>query len=456
MSILQLLWFPFLLVLIYSCAVYYRSTFLKDAFYQKYFIPAMSLKIFGSLSLTLIYQFYYGYGDIFLYYQGGAIIFDGFGDSFSEGWKLLTDMQWMRYRSSAYSDFFHYYVTGANYNVMRITGVIALLGLNNLYAISLVFATFSFLGIWVMYTTFVKINPSLYKEFAIACFFLPSVFFWGSGILKDSITISALGWVFWGFYNIVIRRKNIILSAAAFALGSVVLMNIKYYILFSFLPALLYWAVNEYQASIRHRLVRVLSTPFFLFLAFALPMIGIVNLMGSTDLTLDRLVYQSLYQKEHLEYAGAGSAYSLGEFDESLSGLLTIAPKAIFLALFRPFIWEIRNPFMLLSALECLFFLYMTFRVFKEGFKNLAFITAFRKLPVVRFIMIFTLVFAAGVGLSSGNFGTLARYKIPFMPFYLAGLFMMISYIRKKRRSLIYSQVPRSKRLSLQTMPEEG
>lgn len=454
MAVLQFLWFPVLLILVFAGAFWYRSAFIKEPVYRKYFIPALALKIIGSLSLTLVYKYYYGYGDIFLYYQGGSIIFEGFSSSFSEGWKLLTDIDWMRFRSLKHSNIFHHYVMPSNYNVMRVTGIVALLGLNNLYAISLLFGTFSFFGMWAMFRTFIKIAPALHKEFAIACFFLPSVFFWGSGILKDSITISALGWVFWGFYNVVIKREKLVLSVMAFSLAAVTILNIKYYILFSFLPPMLYWAVNEYQATIKNKTIRVISTPFFLILAFTIPMFGIVNLMSSSDMTLDKLVYQSLYQKEHLAYSGAGSAYSLGEFDESLSGMLMIAPKSIFLALFRPFIWEVRNPLMLLSAFECMFFLYVTYKAIKEGLRDFLIVKALKQVPVSRALLVFTFVFAAGIGISSGNFGTLARYKIPFMPFYLAAIYMLLNYIRTSTSRINFSQGRQPEKRRLKTTPE--
>jgi hypothetical protein len=48
--------------------------------------------------------------------------------------------------------------------------------------------------------------------------------------------------------------------------------------------------------------------------------------------------------------------------------------------------------------------------------------------------MIFTLIFAYAIGLTSANFGTLVRYKIPCMPFYLMGLYM-IQYVAKRQKA---------------------
>jgi hypothetical protein len=46
------------------------------------------------------------------------------------------------------------------------------------------------------------------------------------------------------------------------------------------------------------------------------------------------------------------------------------------------------------------------------------------------FCIVFALIFSLAVGITSGNFGTLMRYKIPMMPFYYSAL--AIIYIKAK------------------------
>jgi hypothetical protein len=130
-----------------------------------------------------------------------------------------------------------------------------------------------------------------------------------------------------------------------------------------------------------------------------------------------------------------GSGYYLGEQDGSLGSMAKLAPKAIGTALFRPFIWEAHNPVMLLSALEAAFILLFTLRIFwKSGiFRTLSTIG---QNPVLVLCFIFSLVFAASVGITSGNFGTLVRYKIPMIPFYLGGLYILQSLAQKNKAKL--------------------
>jgi hypothetical protein len=93
-------------------------------------------------------------------------------------------------------------------------------------------------------------------------------------------------------------------------------------------------------------------------------------------------------------------------------------------ALFRPFIWEARNPVMFLSAVEAGFFLYFTLSIFWRTGVGRTF-SLIGKTPVLVLCFVFSLAFAASVGVTSNNFGTLVRYKIPMIPFFICGLYIL-------------------------------
>ena len=51
------------------------------------------------------------------------------------------------------------------------------------------------------------------------------------------------------------------------------------------------------------------------------------------------------------------------------------------------------------------------------------------------FVLFFSLAFAAAVGFSTYNFGSLVRYKIPLLPYY--GIALSLLYHYAKRRQAI-------------------
>ena len=145
---------------------------------------------------------------------------------------------------------------------------------------------------------------------------------------------------------------------------------------------------------------------------------------GDASYDIDNIGARSKKTADYLydiSVTSEGSAYKRGEQDGTIGGMVKLAPQAIVVSLFRPFLWEVRNPVMLLSSLEALFMLVFSLRILiRSGVgRTLALIV---RTPVLTLCFVFALIFAATVGIVSNNFGTLVRYKIPLLPFYVAGL----------------------------------
>ena len=75
-----------------------------------------------------------------------------------------------------------------------------------------------------------------------------------------------------------------------------------------------------------------------------------MGVYGDVDTAIQQaqVIQEDLLREEQY----GGNNYNLGQLDGSVGGLLSVAPVAIFTALFRPLFWEIGSPTMLLSALE--------------------------------------------------------------------------------------------------------
>jgi hypothetical protein len=128
---------------------------------------------------------------------------------------------------------------------------------------------------------------------------------------------------------------------------------------------------------------------------------------------------------------GEGSGYTLGELDGSWQSMIALAPQAINISLFRPYLWEVINPLMLLSAIEALIFLFLTLYTIWRVRWN---VFSYLQRPDILFCLVFAVIFAFAVGVSTFNFGTLSRYKIPMMPYYLLSLGMIQFYWKRDRK----------------------
>ncbi len=380
--------------------------------------------------MGLIYQFYYKGGDTFNYFHHATLIHSAFDHSFTTGWKLLMDNGGSKDPVIApyVAGMFWHEPNSAEFLVSRIAAFFGLLCFNSYAVISLFFTVASFSGVWAMYIAFAKIRPHVYKQLAWTLFYIPSLFFWGSGLLKDSLCLGALGWLFYALYRGAIQRQVLLKCSLIGIIAAYTLISIKVYILLCFLPAALLWVFNETHAQIKNKTARLLAKPLFIGLGAVIGFYAALNITkGDAKYDVDRIgerskitadyIYQQSVQQE-------GSAYHLGELDGTIGGMIKLAPMAIVTSLYRPFLWEAKNPVMVLSALEAFFFLVFTLRIFyRVGvFRTLSIITS---TPILLLCFIFSLTFAASVGVSTSNFGTLVRYKIPLIPFYLSALYIL-------------------------------
>jgi hypothetical protein len=428
---------PLFLIFIYVTAYFVRYI-VADRTVRKYFIPALTLKIFGAISLGFIYQYYYKGGDTFVYFhQGSRYIWEAFLDSPLKALKLIFAKGDYLPETLEYASKIIFYDDLPSYFVVRVAGLFDILTFHTYSATACLFAVASFSGLWAMYTAFYRMFPKLHMELAIAIFFIPSVFFWGSGILKDSITLGALGWATYAFYCIFIRKRNLILPLLILTLSFLIIYEIKIYILLCFVPALLIWLYLHYMSRVRNLVLKTMVFPVSLLILvgsgyLAVKRIGeenrrynLGNITQTAEATARWLTYVSAREE--------GSAYSLGDFDYSASGILKKTVPAIWVTLFRPYFWEAKNPVMALSALESFllfgFFLFVLLMVFRRG--NLSKIF---EQPVIAFCFFFTITFSFAVGISTYNFGSLVRYKIPMMPFFLIGLLLLLAYSKRRRK----------------------
>ncbi|GAA5033454.1 hypothetical protein GCM10011506_25760 [Marivirga lumbricoides] len=405
---------------------------------KKYFYPALLLKMIGAIGVGIIYQFYYGGGDTFTYFTHGAShIFDAFQDDFSKGIKLLTangewDPETYKYASRIWM-----YRDPNSYFIVRIVAVFGLITLNTYSSIALFFAFFSFWGLWLMYQRFYKIYPELKRHFAIAIFFIPTVFFWGSGILKDTITLGAVGFLVYAFMQIFFERKNILINSLIVLLSVYVIYSVKLYILLSLAPVLIFWFFIYRIERIPSMVVKILIAP--VLLAIGLFLAYFVALKAGEDnkkYALDKIAETAQVTAYDIRYytgKDAGSGYALGELDGTFGSMIRLAPQAVNVALFRPYIWEVSNPLMLLSAIEALFLFFLFARLlWRNKFSD---VMASVRTPIILFCLLFSIIFAFGVGISTYNFGTLSRYRIVMVPFFVMALFLLDFHASARRNA---------------------
>lgn len=441
-DIFDLLLSPFYIILVYFLANAYKNSKSRQPGkeYYKYFLPALFCKIIGGISLCLIYTYYYTEGgDATNYYNTTCtainLLVNG---KFSLFFELIHASPDAVAEVDAIGDYGYVYFSPYDkyaFLTVRLTLPFCLLAFKSFVATTILLASVSFIGMWKLYEVFVAHFPLLHKGFAIAIFFVPSVFFWGSGIIKDTYTLSATGLYTYGVYQFLILKNRKFKYIAMLTGCALIIIFIKPYIFFALAPGSIVWNYFHKLKQIKNPLLRVMSLPIILFFAACIIVLGL-RFFGSYlgEYSLDNILVKAVKTQQDLVRTQYGSnSYNIGEFDPTVAGISSKIPAAINMALFRPYIWDARNPVMFISGLENLFMLgFSLFILIRVKFTVL--IRSLFSDPLLIFSFLFALFFAFSVGLTTANYGALVRLKIPCIPFYLCSLFILYHVNRESFR----------------------
>jgi hypothetical protein len=406
----------------------------KEDRIRNLFIQAFYFKMACALIFTLVNTFYYRGGDTEMYYNCTKYLHDAVMDDTDNFLKIYQTkginvktplMNYFIFKETIYPEFEAMHDAG-NFLVPKF-GLPVMLVFGKSYLVTAMFFSFFALGGSIrLFKFFNYYFPAYWREIALATLFLPSAAYWSSGIMKDPICFGCVGYIVYGFYKIFIKRKGFVYSIFWIVLCGTLLYYVKPYILLALLPGIVIWLFTELNKTVENKTLRRIMgfLTFSLGAGMAFLMINYVTSDASLkSFQLDTIIETSntnreIYQDISIREKGA-------YFAINTSNAFLLVLNGIVATLFRPFIWEINGPTALLSALEAAFFLFFTLLIiFKKGL-----VTFFRNAfshPVFIMCFIFSFVFAAAIGSTALNFGSLSRYKIPCLPFYL--IMVMIIY----------------------------
>lgn len=424
------------LILVVLAAAYLIRPHVTDSVNRKYFFPALIAKMAGAIALGCIYQFYYGGGDTFNFHTlGSRQVWEAFMDSPAVGFKLLFGGK-DQVGVYEYSSRILFYHDRPSYFVIQVAALFDLLTFSSYSGTAVLFSVLSFCGAWALFVTFYKKYSGAHLGLAISVLFIPSVVFWGSGILKDTLVLAAL--------SLATYCVDVLFNQGRFKIGLLLLLLLSIYVIFSvklfllqaFVPTLLLWVSFQKLTSIRSVAFRMLVFPVVAIFLVVSAYYAVVNISkGDARYSLDRIAQTAKITAYDIGfYTGrdAGSGYSLGELDGTFGSLVTKIPQAINVTLFRPYLWEVKNPLMLLSAVEGTCLLLVVIYIVATARHR---VFSLLNDPDILFALIFSLIVAFAVGVTSYNFGTLSRYKIPMLPYF--ALSIMLLYNKNKERKLV-------------------
>ena len=432
--------------LLYVLALYLyfareKNRMIKRAPEYKYFLWGLFAKLFGGVVFSLIYFYYYQGGDTIAYFFSAAAmrnmalvdpleyLTQFFGDNTMRAWSVYTLDTAKPYQ--------YVFLDDRTFAVIRVMSIIAMFTFNSYLISTLLIASLSYFGVWASYRTFVSYYPQIAGKLAIGFLFMPSSIFWGSAILKDTFTFSAVCWWVHAVDEVFFKRRRTVNKSIVIVISGIVLIMIKPYIFMVLFPATLMWILFFRVTSMRNGLLKFAVLPIAIVLMGAMSIFVLSRLGDQLDkFALDEALTTIQVTQEDLskvESYGSNS-FNVGEFDGTWLGVLMKFPVATNAALFRPYIWESSSVVMGISGLENLWVLAVAvLAVMRAGPRF--FLRCIGGIPLLLMATTFALFFGFTVGVTTPNFGALVRFKIPLVPFFISTLYIIV-YLGQLKRTI--------------------
>lgn len=408
---------------------------------RRYFFLGFGFKMACCLGFAVIYDFYYNWGgDTYYYYTAsqrlGQVLFQ---DSSSYFRIMFDTIDYNNIQTLAPGIAYYPVLRDpSRYAVHRFLSPFAIIGGENYYTVNICLSLFLFLLNWKFFQYIrTKINCSDKAAF-ICVMLIPSVGFWSSALMKDSFTFTFNLVFIMCFAKLFFDRKIRISTIFGLVFSAYIIMELKVYILYASIAGCMVWLGSGYLKRVKSPLFKFVIAPILILIValggmYTLRFVG--ESVGGKFSDVDSMLGQaSVTQQDLKQEYYHGHSFDIGNFDGSLGSLISMGPKAIVAGLYRPFIFESGNAVMLLSGLENTALLLLTLYVFfKAGVKYT--IKQILGNPFVSMCLLFSVVLALGIGISTSNFGALVRFKIPLIPFFALG-WLEILFTKRKEAEL--------------------
>ncbi len=368
--------------------------------------------------------------------------------------------------------------------VIRFNALVRVFSLGNYFTHSLLMCFLAFIGLTSIY----KIVYPAIKEWRSAAgaiiFLLPSLLFWSSGVMKEGIMLFGFGILVYQTFQFFIDKKT--WRIALLLMGAGFLLFSKFYVIVGVIPPLLAAIIvmkNRNHEFWKFFLVFALLFSVGFSLRWIAPEREPLRLLsnkqndflrksrGGTYLWNDSVIayltpeqHSDLVQKNdtvfHIRKGAnyyywinpaledtffvknnsdssnyklitdsprAGSLLKANYLEPNFKSFLSETPRSLFHSLFRPFLWEGKNPMLLLPALEnLLFILLLSFAIFFRG--------KISNPEVFGFCLTFSILLFVVIGISTPVLGALVRYRIIAQPFLFVALLMLIDREKVMRK----------------------
>ena len=375
---------------------------------KKIFWPFLILKVLAGSGVGLVYSFFYDTGDTFQYFEDGKTLAAFAADDPLQFLQFLWNeegaaiLEKLRY-SDARALFF-----------VKLVSVLNLLTHNNYWIASTYCSLVSFLGSLSLIRAIRRFLPQFTTAACIALQLFPSIVFWTSGLIKESLASAALFYLvalfIQGWFGVPIEMRKSIVGVLALW----ILWSLKYYYAAVLIPVVFTCFAYKHLFVHVFKPVSIAGQTILWFGIFFFPLvlISFAHPNFYYETFLQTIVSNNAAYDQFSQPEDVISYYHLSA---TFGSLVLNSPLALFSGLFRPMFYEAGNILQLLSAIENLLLLglcLLNIRYIGRSFGGEYHILSLALMVYVSLLCVF-------LALSTPNFGTLSRYRTGYLPFFI-------------------------------------
>jgi hypothetical protein len=374
---------------------------------------ALFLRLAAGCCVGLVYKYYYkGGGDTWFFFDEACRLVD------------FTAM----FTGESRSEFF--------ISIVRLVNVITA---KNYWLSSLWFSFFSF---WCSYRLVMKLDfviPWSKVASRVGLLFFPSVVFWSSGIVKETVAFGAVAMLAFYFLSLMRSQRITWRSLVGIIVFSWLLLNLKYYWAAVLMPSMMaglavHWVIEKKTWN-----------PLVLFTSWlgAFLLLSLIATLTHPNFYMDRFLAVIVESNEAFRsLSRADNLINYYELSPTWSSILINSPLALVFGLFRPTIFDATSLTATVAAVENLLLLVLVLYKLRSIRMPIA-----ENRLIAFTTLVYVIVLCVFLALATPNMGTLSRYRIGFLPFFVILLLVnhpLLNLLNGKSSDHIRSEPPQS------------
>ncbi|HEY0743252.1 MAG TPA: hypothetical protein VGD40_17410 [Chryseosolibacter sp.] len=375
---------------------------------RKLFFAALAMKILAGISLGMLYTYHYRTGDTLLFFDNALRLVSLAQIDFASYTHYIFSSEFLA--QSVEIEFFD----SRAILMVKIVSIFGLFSFANYWVISVYMSALSFLGAWFLVRQIMNAFPKATAPAIVAFLFFPSVVFWTSGVIKETLAMAGLYFLCGVLVRIWVSAKLNIVHIFLAMLSCYILWSLKYYfagIFFAIAAATVFYRFTLYPRFVD----RKRAWGHLQWMGVFLILILVVTLLHP-NFYLNRMLEVLVANYEaFIAFSEPGAAMRFHNLEPTLRSLVLNAPAALLGGLFRPLFFDARNLLAVFLSIENAALL--TLLIISLRYASKLFTTNVSILLCA--IVVYVILLAIFITLSTPNFGTLARYRVGYLPFFV-------------------------------------